>query len=264
MTSVAHLYFCCPQTITPEAAQRCFERLLSPSEQARLKRFRFPRDQHLYRVSHALLRCALSQHGDCPPEGWSFTTNAYGKPAVAGTPGAGPVFNLTHTRSLAVCAIAAADTVGVDVEAVSRSVRPRELAGRFFAPCEAADVLAQPPAAIHERFFAYWTLKESYIKARGRGLAIPLDAFSFHPVCGGGLELEVLPREAREDPWTGSWQAALLADGAGHRIALSLPSAAPTFRVELHSLSPLESLEPALGVRLLFQTGPFRLASPSP
>jgi 4'-phosphopantetheinyl transferase len=38
---------------------------------------------------------------------------------------------------------------------------------------------ALPAEEQHRGFLAHWTLKESYVKARGLGLALPLDQFSF-------------------------------------------------------------------------------------
>jgi len=54
-----------------------------------------------------------------------------------------------------------------------------ELAPSVFAPAELADFRQTGLEDRRDRFFSYWTLKESYIKARGMGLSLPLDAFWF-------------------------------------------------------------------------------------
>jgi 4'-phosphopantetheinyl transferase len=53
------------------------------------------------------------------------------------------------------------------------------VAPSVFAPAELADFREAGLEDQRERFFSYWTLKESYIKARGMGLSLPLDAFWF-------------------------------------------------------------------------------------
>src|SRR5262249_12254488 len=53
------------------------------------------------------------------------------------------------------------------------------LAARFFSPAEAAELEMLPSDLQRERFFELWTLKESYIKARGRGLSLGLSKFAF-------------------------------------------------------------------------------------
>jgi len=100
--------------------------------------------------------------------------NAFGKPVLPHSEGIH--FNVSHSGEWIVCAGDNRE-VGVDVE----QVRPIDLniAKRFFHPSEFAQLMAVEDHRRLELFFKLWTLKESYIKAIGKGLSRPLNTFSF-------------------------------------------------------------------------------------
>jgi 4'-phosphopantetheinyl transferase len=147
------------------------ERLLSDEECGRRDRLLRAQDRLQFTVAHALLRTALSQHlPEVAPEAWKFRPGDRGKPELDGE----IRFNLTHTDGLVACVIADAIDVGIDAEPIDRDIPSLE---RVLAPVEIASVLAaaHPGAA----FFARWTLKEAYAKARGLGLALPFASLAF-------------------------------------------------------------------------------------
>ena len=117
-----------------------------------------------------LLRQALT---DCAPERvWppEIRPGGKGKPEwdVQGL-----YFNLSHSGELAACVIADRP-VGLDVQ---KSCAYRAaLVRRFFAPEERALLAASDDR--DRDFGRIWSLKESYIKATGEGLALPLPSFS--------------------------------------------------------------------------------------
>jgi 4'-phosphopantetheinyl transferase len=176
-----HLWCAFYDEIRDEALLREYERLLSGSERERRSRFAFAHDRHRFLVTRALLRSVLSEYlPDVSPAEWRFAPNVHGRPEIVNDhPVARRVsFNISHTRSLVVLALTHSRALGVDTENVTRAV-PLEIADRFFAPAEVASLRALPPEAQPRRFLEYWTLKESYVKARAMGLSIPLDTFSF-------------------------------------------------------------------------------------
>jgi len=149
--------------------------VLDADEQARADRFRFPEHRRRFVVAHAAVRGILAQRLGVAPGELQFATNAHGKPFLV-PPGA-PLFSLSHSHEMALCAVSGAGELGVDIE-WCRELPHAELARRFFAPDEASALAA---LAEHEQlagFFACWTRKEAYIKAKGLGLSLPLDAFS--------------------------------------------------------------------------------------
>ncbi|MDD5100641.1 MAG: 4'-phosphopantetheinyl transferase superfamily protein [Syntrophales bacterium] len=106
--------------------------------------------------------------------------NAQGKPSIDPNLDSVPIsFSLAHTKGLAVVAVTGGADVGVDAERLDRRVDAPKLSGRFFSPEEVAALQEIPPERLREHFFRYWTLKESYVKARGLGLSLPFDSFSF-------------------------------------------------------------------------------------
>ena len=155
--------------------------VLSPQELQNESRFHFAKDRLRYLLTRALTRTVLSRYTALAPERLSFTYNAFGKPTLSpDVAGSGQLsFNISHTQSLIVLAVTHGGVLGVDVENIGSRNAPWEIADCCLSAEETSDVHALPPGIRNKRFFQHWTLKESYIKARGMGLSIPLDHFGF-------------------------------------------------------------------------------------
>ena len=253
-----HLWFAFPDEIqSPELLEQ-YERLLSEEENARRKRFRFERHGHRFAVTRALVRTTLSWYADVEPETWRFATNPYGKPEIEESMNPDGIrFNVSHTRGLIAVALVLKHDIGVDVENTERRSDISRIANRFFSKPEAEDlkdVAEKNEAQARERFFRYWTLKESYIKACGKGLSMPLDQFSFH------LEEDRSERDWSEkdrlleisfatslddDPGLEQWQFALMEPLPGHPAALSVKRPPDSrHRIFTGKAVPLRSREP--------------------
>lgn len=157
-----------------------FDRLLSQAEEGQRGRFVFDVDRRLYWISHVLVRTVLARYLGCQPGELQFRPNRYGRPEVV-SPAAWPRlrFNLSHTRGLACCGVTWSRDLGIDVEDTARREVGPEVAEHFFSPTEVAELRRRPHDQQQRQFLRYWTLKEAYIKARGMGLSLPLDRFSF-------------------------------------------------------------------------------------
>jgi 4'-phosphopantetheinyl transferase len=172
-----HVYDARANAWTPDAIARDYA-LLEPGERERANRVHFETDRRMYVAAHALLRRALSRHAAVEPAAWRFSGGEGERPEIAAPAHATRLrFSLSHTRSVVACAIVPELDVGFDVEDRAREA-PLEVAERF-APSERAALAGLGNGPREDLFFAYWTLKEAYIKARGLGLAIALDQFAF-------------------------------------------------------------------------------------
>ena len=238
----AHLWYIVAEKARSEALHADYLALLSSAERDRYKRYHFDKDRVLYLLTRVLIRTTLSRYADLPPEAWEFEENHYGKPHLASPPedAAGLSFNLTNTQGLVALVIARNIPVGVDAEYLNRPVKVLSLADRFFSPDEVIELRGHAPARQERRFLRYWTLKESYIKARGKGLSIPLDSFSMllHPETIG-ITLHSEPGSADE------WQFEQRVLPSQHLVAMAFHrGAAADLTVTLHETLPLREPPP--------------------
>jgi 4'-phosphopantetheinyl transferase len=177
-----HLWCAYHDEITDSRVLGEYRLKLSENELRRQMRFRFERDRHRYLVTRAMVRTVLSNYFDVAPRDWRFAVNNYGRPSIATdhADARGVDFNLSHTDGLVVMGVARECAIGVDVENVRTHEAAIEVADRYFHAEELAELRTLSSEKQKQRFFEYWTLKESYIKARGMGLTIPLERFAFH------------------------------------------------------------------------------------
>ncbi len=86
-------------------------------------------------------------------------------------------FNLAHSENMVLAVFARAE-VGCDIEYMKKA--DLKLAKRFFCPEEYEFLADLPKEQQDSFFFQLWTLKESFLKATGMGLELPLNEFGFY------------------------------------------------------------------------------------
>ena len=109
-----------------------------------------------------------------------FVCSEGGKPYLKEYPNF--YFNISHTKEWVAVAVADV-SVGLDIEML-RLYKP-EVAKRFFHKDEYSFLMAQPSHLQDVEFTRLWTLKESYVKCTGTGIANNFDKFAITLTTGG-------------------------------------------------------------------------------
>lgn len=184
-----------------------FNHVLNDDERRQYAKFVFEKDRRRYLITRALVRYALSRYTSIQPAQWRFAATAFGRPFIVDPPRDidGLTFNISHSDHVVLLGITHESRLGIDVEDQDRTM-PLDMADHFFSADEVRQLHALPADAQMQRFLDFWTLKESYIKACGKGLSIPLDTFGFELDTGRPLQVRFDP-SLNDSPgnWT-FWQ----------------------------------------------------------
>lgn len=134
------------------------------------KALKFKRDKNIRQsaVSSLLLNFSLGKNiGD----ELDFTYNEYGKPFLEDE----CCFNISHSEDYVVVATGE-KTLGVDIEYSAEHDFFR-LAKTAFHEKEQGYIKLSKD--VKKEFYKIWTLKESFIKAEGKGFSLPIKSFYF-------------------------------------------------------------------------------------
>ena len=197
-------------------------RLLSPDEMGRADRFRFAEGHNRFVVARGLLRVLLGRYLGAGPAELRFRYGPHGKPGLDAPHEQDLRFNLSHSGNRVLYAFTRGREVGIDVEAIRWERDHGSLAERFFAPAEAAALRALPAPARLAAFYAGWTRKEAYMKARGTGIALGLSRFQ---VSLAPDEPAALLHVEGEPDEPARWSLTPIDAGPGYAAALAVEGA---------------------------------------
>jgi len=167
------------QLADDDVLSRHYVPLLSADELARAESLSNP----LMRLRHIevrgrlrmLLADALQQH----PAQLRIARTGEGKPYLPDHPQL--VFNISHTANYLAIAIARDCQLGVDIERCRPRANLAALVDKCFAEEEAEYWYGLPDNQKQSAFYQFWTIKEAFVKATGRGIALGLNQCVVNP-----------------------------------------------------------------------------------
>lgn len=160
------------QGVEKEGVLNQLKEIISEERRKKMERYRFEADKIRSLFAEVLVRYGLKKHFGMEKEEVSIEKNEYGKPELIKRKDIH--YNVSHSGDWVICAFSSFP-VGVDVEIEKE--HNLDIAKRFFDKTE-YETLRECESP-KELFISYWTLKESYVKAEGKGMQIPFDTFSF-------------------------------------------------------------------------------------
>ena len=145
--------------------------LLSKDEINQAKRFRRTDDVSSYMVSHAILRCLISERNKIKPNKINIESKDNQKPYVKNLE---LDFNISHSDNL--CCIAIANSpdliIGIDIEIIKKIKDFKQIARNYMSGNEQNYILDREISEENKqlRFMEIWTRKEALLKMTGKGL----------------------------------------------------------------------------------------------
>ncbi|MCK6263535.1 4'-phosphopantetheinyl transferase superfamily protein [Vibrio sp. ZSDE26] len=183
----------CPLTTLDESPERIsyLKSFLTQDEITKVDRYRMYADRIRALYVRVYLRTLLSRYSDIEREQWRFEYGDKGKPTLNSEQKAltGLHFNISHSKDYLLIGILQSPNdniqpgndiqLGVDIEHTRERTDVHSIMTNYFSSKEVEDLKRLEPNEQRTRFFDLWALKESYIKATGKGLSTSLKSFSF-------------------------------------------------------------------------------------
>lgn len=142
-----------------------YQNILPKSTKEEVAKFRRWQDRQAYVLGRLIIWKGLKYHqyeDDCLLR---IRKNSYGKPYIDPN----VFFNVSHSGRYVIAAFHK-EEVGIDIEEIT----PLNIEDfRYIFSEQELHHVQYSPNPLHT-FFKYWTIKESVIKAEGKGLSIPL------------------------------------------------------------------------------------------
>ena len=228
-TSIVSIWHAVNSAGDPGLTERRCESWLDDPDRQRAALFRKATTRNQHVIGRGMSRRLLSDD-TIDPRTIQFGIEPHGKPTVTSPVAAKRPFNVTHTDGLVMCGIGDANhqTIGIDVERISRRT-DTSLADRYFSRPE-IEFLNRCHSQDLRRFtfLKIWTLKESFIKAIGTGLTMPLADFAFEQIDSDRPTIRMLNPNLESD-W--NWQFHSIERRTGFIAVLAVATVDPTVDV---------------------------------
>ena len=150
--------------------------LLDRAERRRSERFSNESARNHFVISRAIARQLIARILCVRHETIEFAPGQHGKPYIR-TKGESSdlVFNQSHSGDRLAVVIGNRQRLGVDIERHRERFSYGSLVNKCFADSEREYWHALPAEQQQSAFYQFWTQKEAFVKAVGRGISLGLD-----------------------------------------------------------------------------------------